>query len=125
MTRKSTDKRIRRRHTDPESRWIRAANAAAGTMPLFYTPIREPGEKEPDIYQVIYDLARTMGEGKTMRVAEEGLRRKDQDDAFNTTKHPSDLACDLYTPQMDSAYFLGLAMGLRLARTLGTDGGAR
>jgi hypothetical protein len=113
---------------DEESLWLEAAVATTQEHSLLATPLtRVPGAGEPDLYESIEALARRMA-GPTIREAEAQLRVCD---ALVTRAGPrpadppvpTDVAVTLYTPQMDAAYFLGLVMGVRLARALdGTAG---
>jgi hypothetical protein len=108
---------------DDESAWLSAAIKAIAPLRLLATPI-DPSDGRTDLYKTIRDLAQQFEPGD-MRRAERAL---EQMDALVTNESarrgaaklqaPSDCANDLYTPQLDAAYFLGLAMGLRAAAVL-------
>jgi hypothetical protein len=96
-------------------------------------------EDSEDVYAVIERLARRF-DGRDIVQAERALKTWD-DVVTRAVTHPNDppapgpraiprlgifdlptdAACAKYTPFMDAAYYLGLAMGARLARTLGLD----
>jgi hypothetical protein len=114
---------------EEESLWLEAAVATVQEHSLLATPLtRVPGAGEPDLYESIEALARRMA-GPTIREAEAQLQACDVQVTRTGPRPaepppvPTDVAVALYTPQLDAAYFLGLVMGVRLARAL--DGTAR
>lgn len=115
----------------PEARealWLAAAARVARQMPLTMSPFITDGDRGDDaFYGAIDGVARELA-GPAMREAEEQL---DRWLAILRTARPADLPapCDsanaLYTPMIDAAYCIGLAVGVRLGRALeGGDGAA-
>ena len=103
-----------------EASWLRAAARVARQMPLAMSPFTQLADDDA-FYRPIEDVARELA-GPEMREAEEQL---DRCVAFlQRSARPADLTppCDsanaLYTPQIDAAYFIGLAIGVRLGRAL-------
>jgi hypothetical protein len=93
---------------------LRAAAEVVQTLPL-YVSIRRG---HSDLYAAFGDFARTFA-GPDIEKAAAALAQ--WDDQVGTSRPsdmelPSDAACDRWTPELHAAYYIGLAMGLRLAR---------
>ncbi len=104
-----------------EALWLAAAARVARQMPLGMSPVTR--DDDGDLYYgSIEDVAREFAD-PDMREAEAQLDR-----CFETLQgagHPADvqaIANELYRPQIDAAYWIGVAVGVRLGRAL--EGGA-
>ena len=108
---------------DEESAWLSAAVRAAAALPLLTTPFALTPEGGADLYKKIHELAEQF-DGVNMRKARQALEQSDARMVDSSrprlaeVQAPSDSAGDFYTPQLDAAYFLGLAVGLRAAVVL-------
>ena len=115
---------------DEGSAWLAAAVRAAAALPLLTTPFAPKPEGGADLYERIHELAEQF-DRVNMRKARQALEQSDavivdsSGARLAEVQAPSDSAGDFYTPQLDAAYFLGLAVGLRAAAVLfGQKGGA-
>jgi hypothetical protein len=92
------------------------------------TPDSPAAEGEPDFYDGVDRLARIFDD-EHMQFAEHAIEWAMELVAnFDSpksadTEPPADAACMLYTPKVDAAFYLGLVIGTRLARTLVFAGG--
>lgn len=111
-----------------EALWLAAAARVAREMPLAMTPFTLLMDDDDAFYRAIEDVARELA-GPAMRDAEDQLDRCLT--ILNRSARPADLPapCDsaneLYTPKIDAAYFIGLAVGVRLGRVLEGIGAGR
>jgi hypothetical protein len=109
---------------DVDGLWLGAAFEAAKDLPLFSTP-----NGDCETMDALYEA---------MGAIAEQFRAADMHDAWSALEEadqqvrqrprivdgalPSDAAVNYYTPRLDAAYFLGLAMGLRLASIIAKAG---
>lgn len=102
---------------------IELAMAAAAFLPLYTSPAATPAsasEGGVEIYDVISELAKRLV-GPQITRADAKLERCE---AMLNRVFPRpveglsarDAACERWTPEVDAAYFLGFAVGLRLAK---------
>jgi hypothetical protein len=101
-----------------EERWLREAITLVKELPLTISPSGCAACSDGALYSAFDSLAREL-DGATIRESEANL--EEWDELTSRIPHraelrpPTDEAIGLYTVQMDAAYYVGLAMGLRLA----------
>lgn len=113
---------------DVEMRWLEAATALVRDVPLFATPKSESEASYEPIYSAIRAIVRQLagpeyrGCERTFKALDELARQRPH--RVDEYALPSDIQTDIETLFADGGFFIGLAMGLRLARTLDVREGA-
>ena len=114
---------------DEASAWVSAGAQAATALPLLTMPFAPRQDGGADLYERIHELAEQF-DRVDMRKARQALGQSDglivdsSRPRLAEVQGPPDTAHDFYTPQLDAAYFPGLAVGLRAAPVLFGQKGA-